>query len=181
MKKSKGFTLTEVLVMIAILLIVTVAIYSAYVLSQRAYWESEMMAEITQNGRVILERITREIRQAREMVTALPATSTDATSTIEFEDGHIANLYHYIRYSQQNQNLLREEIKYYFPSSPAVYEAWNATSSETLMATTTKSEIIGEYVAGLGFWDFPVINASTTLEKGDKRINLQTKIFGRNL
>ena len=67
-----GLTLTELLVTITIFILITVIIYSTHILSQQSYREGEKAAEITQNGRVVLERVTREIRQAKEIVTELP-------------------------------------------------------------------------------------------------------------
>ena len=187
----KGFTLTELLIMISIFLIVTMAIYSAHLISQRAYRESEMLAELSQNGRIVLERMTREIRQAREIVTELPATSTEATSTIEFQDGHDLSYIHYIRYFRdENDNTVkREELAYYFsfsgnPNDPTTYVMWNAIppENEQLVTIILKSpEIIGEYVINLGFWGTRVINIFITLGKEAKSIELSTKIFGRNL
>lgn len=201
MKKSKGFTLTEVLVMIAIFLIVTVAIYSAHVLSQRAYRESEMMAEITQNGRVILERMTREVRQAKEIAFELPLTRTDATTTIEFEDGHtpipspygqLNSDYYYIRYylAADSHDVKRQYRVYCFdtcgtfPNVCTSYHRWNATRETTPTSThpcVLEEKIIGEYVSNLKFWGSRIINIFITLEKANKKIDLETKVFGRNL
>lgn len=209
-KKLNGFTLTELLVMIGIFLIVMVAIYSAHVLSQRAYRESETAAEITQNGRVILERMVREIRQAKEIVTELYYDETGATSTLEFEDGHTPILsryqglgsdHYYIRYYiPTSTNELRRQYRVYCfddcqfdncqPQSDVCtnvcssYHRWNSTQEITPTSThpcVLEDKTIGEYVVGLEFWDLPVINTSITLEKNQKRINLRTKIFGRNL
>lgn len=179
-----GFTLTELLVAMVILVLIVGAIYSGYVLSQKAYREGEMAAEINQNGRVILERMVREIRQTKEIVTSLSATSTDATSTIEFEDGHIVERYHYIHYFKEDNNVKREVKRYYFSGDPATYVVWNATpppGEEKLATTTKEAKIIGEYVTDLGFWGGSVINIFINLKKADKEIDLETKVFGRNL
>ena len=85
-----GFSLTEMLIVIAIFILVILAVYSVYNLSQQAYLTGEKLAEITQNGRVVLERISREIRQAKEIVTELPEERIDAPNEIKFQDGHIS-------------------------------------------------------------------------------------------
>lgn len=181
--RNFGFTLTELLVSIVIFVLIVTSVYSAYFLSQQGYREGGDAAEITQNGRVILERITREGRQAREIVTELSDSEGEATSMIEFEDGHSTTSYCYIRYYQENSNVKREVKKYYFPSDPNIFLPWNAISSiETLTATTTEGPvIIGEHVTGLKFWGVYVINISIALTKNNQTIDLSTKIFGRNL
>lgn len=189
--KNKAFTLTELLVSITVFILVIGAVYGTFILNQRAYREGEISAEIIQNGRVILERITREVRQTKEIVTELPDTSAEAISTIEFEDGHDISYLHYIRYFRDdiNQTVKREIIAYYFipfgdPNSTSTYVVWNAIPpiGETLATTTLEGpEIIGEYVTHLKFWEFKIINISLTLEKKEKSINLNTKVFGRNL
>jgi len=181
--RKKGFTLVETLVTTIILTLVIGAVYGAYTLSQRAYREGEAAAELNQNGRVILERMVREIRQAREMVTDLPATRTEATSTIEFEDGHIIERYFYIRYFKEESNVKREIKRYYFSGDPTTYIAWDATppAGQQKLATTTEEALIGEHVSDLKIWELEGINIFLTLEKEEKSIEFGTKVFGRNL
>ena len=93
MKTQRAFTLTEMIVAITIFVLIVVAVFSAHTLSQRAYREGERAAEISQNGRVILERMAREIRQAKAIAMELPSERADATSTIIFQDGHLASTF----------------------------------------------------------------------------------------
>ncbi len=90
-KNNLGFSLTESVVSVAVLVLIFTVIYSVYLFNQKAYQEGETMAELTQNGRVILERIARELRQAEAIVTVLPQTDQGAGNPveIEFQDGHI--------------------------------------------------------------------------------------------
>ncbi|XOB41993.1 MAG: PilW family protein [Candidatus Nealsonbacteria bacterium] len=85
---QKSFTLTELLVTITILILVIGAIYGTYILSHRTYREEEIAAELTQNGRVILERLTREIRQAQLIATDLASPKDE----ILFQDGHLSSI-----------------------------------------------------------------------------------------
>lgn len=276
--KNTGFTLTEMLVVIAISGLIVVAVYSVYALSQRAYREGETMNEITQNGRVILGRLTREIRQAREIV---PDTPSDE---IIFQDGHLPEVseediaqgggvdgegvsyitlaltasdekdfykdmfieiiggaevgqikkivsynetnqkaevdsdwdtnpddtseykietsYYYIHYyvvpQDDSNNIQREIITYCISEdsvdgdcqaeasckTPGTCTSWGATldAGECLLEVTLEeAQIIGEYVDSLEFWGSGVINIALTLAKKDKSIDLQTKVYGRNL
>ena len=185
---SKGFTLTELLVSIVVIMIVIGAAYSGYYLSRKAYSESEKAAELNQNGRVIIERMTREIRQAREIAVELseeePEEEVSPVGGIIFEDGHIENPYHYIHYFKDNNFLKREVIAYYFSGNPGTYVPWNAAPPEeqTLeIETIEASKTIGEYVTGIKFWNSGAINVYLSLGKDDKIMTLKTKIFGRNL
>ena len=178
-----GFTLIEMLIVIVIFILIILAVYFAYILSQRGYLRGEEVAEITQNGRVILERMSREIRQAKEIVTELSDDGSEISSIIEFEDGHITTMYYYICYYQEGSEVKRKVKRYYFPSDPITFLSWDTTSpTETLTTITTEGPvIIGEYVTNLEFWGSRIINISLTLEKKNKSIELETKIFGRNL
>lgn len=196
---QSGFTLTEMVVAITIFVLIITAVYSAYTLSHRAYREGQSAAEITQNGRVILERTAREIRQAKEIITELADDETGATSTIEFEDGHtpipssyqeLGSDYYYVRYYVNGNEFRRQYRVYCFddcgqlPNVCSSYHRWNAIRETTPTSThpcILEDRAIGEYVAGLEFWGLPVINVSATLEKDQKRIDLRTKIFSRNL
>lgn len=84
-----GFTLTEMMVVVAVSFLIIIALYSAYSLSWRGYVAGEEIAEITQNGRVILERMSREIRQAQEITTELPGERVIPPEEIKFQDGHL--------------------------------------------------------------------------------------------
>lgn len=182
--KNKAFTLSEVLVVITILIIVIIAVYNSYSLSQRAYRESEISAEITQNGRVILERLTREIRQAKEIVGDFPEDREDAEDEITFEDGHISDPYNYIHYFKSDGNIEREVIVYYFSDDQSQTPVpWSAIppGGQTLeVKNLEEARVIGEYVDTLELWGSKVINVAINLEEKDKSLNLETEILGRN-
>lgn len=190
-KQKSGFTLVELLITIAIFILIVVVIFNIQLLSQKFYQQGETRAELLQNGRVILERMTREIRQAKEIVTELSDDETGATGTIEFQDGHDISFIHYLRYFRDDiaETIKREEVAYYFSisgdaASTSTYQAWDAEPPEGEILKTVSLEnhqIIGEYVADLKIWGLEVINISMTLEKQDQTIELRTKIFGRNL
>ena len=187
-KKQEGFSLTELLVVLSIFIIVVVIIFSIYLTSSKYYQAGEDMAEVNQNGRVVLERMVREIRQARELVSELPETAgseipDSLPSLIEFEDGHKTESYWYVSYFKQGDEMMREEKRYYFPSNPEEFLPWNASSSEEdLVFTIVKGpEIIGEYLSDVRFWYTGCVNIFLSLEKNDKKTDLKSKVFGRNL
>ena len=259
-----GFTLTEVIISITILVLIIVSIFSLYLFNQRAFQEGEASSEVLQNGRVILERITREIRQTDEIVTSLPDVPDNPGNPppeeILFHDGHLPLIlelgvaqgasqntiiltssassqddyykgvflkiisgtgsgqikkiieyngtsktatikgnwettpdttsnykidtsYYYIYYFKDDINVKREALTYYFSGDSDTYVPWNAEppTGQTLEQQLLEEEIIGEYVSSLKFWQSPVVNIALSLQKGDRILNLQTKVFGRNL
>lgn len=179
-----GFTLVEVIISLTIFILILVVVYSVHTLHQKSYQTGEARAEILQNGRVILERMTREIRQAKKIVTELSTDETGVTSTIMFEDGHNIVAIHYIHYFKEDINVKREVIAYYFSGDPNTYITRDASpppGQEKLTTVIEPTQIIGEYVTDLSIWGVPVVNVFITLEKEDQKINLKTKILGRNL
>ena len=190
-----GFTLIELLMTIAIFILISGAIFNIYILSQKFYIGGENQAELLQNGRIILERITREVRQAEEIVTALPQTPDNpdnpSPSEIEFQDGHTTSTdYYYIRYylSTSSSEIYRQYRVYCFDSCSVcdTYFLWNDIKFEGAEKIEThpcnlEEKIIGEYVNDLKFWGTSLINASIKLEKNNKEVEVETKVFGRNL
>jgi prepilin-type N-terminal cleavage/methylation domain-containing protein len=86
---NAGFTIPEVLMAISISSLVVLMIASAIFYSQKAYTQGESSAEMAQNARIILERMSREIRQAKRISTSLPETIDEAVNEIQFQDGHV--------------------------------------------------------------------------------------------
>jgi type II secretory pathway pseudopilin PulG len=178
--QKNGFTLPELLVAVFFLILVVGAIYAAYFLSQKAVREGEKSAELNQNGRVVLERMVREIRQAREIVTELPTTNT-----IKFEDGHIPERYHYIHYYKEDSDIKKEIIGYYFSGDVSeTLVPWSAIPppGQTLATTTLQeSRTIGEHVTNLSFSGLRLINIFLTLENKNKSLLLSTQVLSRNI
>lgn len=63
-KDSKGFTLVEIMMALAISGIIVAAIYAAYMSQQRTYLAQEQVAEMQQNIRAGIDMLSREIRMA---------------------------------------------------------------------------------------------------------------------
>jgi len=184
-KKDDGFTLIEILITLTIFLIISVTIYSAFLLSQRASQEVQSSIEMSQNGRVIIERIIREIRQAREVIGDFPVERENAVNEIIFEDGHIAEPYHYIHYFQEGNEVKKEVIGYYFSGDPEEnLQPWNARppDGQTLVKKIIQPAlVIGELVDQLQFWGSgALVHIGLVLKKQDKTFELETSIFGRN-
>jgi hypothetical protein len=127
--------------------------------------------EISQNGRVILDRLAREIRQAEEIV-------GEPSNEIMFEDGHTERL-QYIRYYLQDQNLKRQQIIYYFEADPSVLVRYDATDPDGNSPTEEieKDELIAEKIENLQFNYLSLLSISLTLDS----TVFETKIYPRNI
>ncbi|MCK4967796.1 MAG: type II secretion system protein [Candidatus Aenigmarchaeota archaeon] len=87
-----GFTLVEMLVTVNLTILILLSAYGLYQAGQNVYKRVGDKQEITQNAYVVLDRIGREIRQSREIISELPDVSDNPDyppiSEIEFLDGH---------------------------------------------------------------------------------------------
>ncbi|MFA6594441.1 MAG: hypothetical protein WCT16_04280 [Candidatus Buchananbacteria bacterium] len=185
---NSGFTLVEIVVSITIAIIIFLLITATYVISQSAYSQTDTTAELTQNGRVMLDRLVREIRQAQSISTALPVDTSNPEvlpNEIKFLDGHDISYKHYIRYYQDDDTLKRQIIVYYFPASTTYYVLETDTDVDEPhnppIEATLEDKIVGEFVDDIEFWGDKLININLSLFKGGTSQVLYTAVFGRNL
>ncbi len=94
--KAQSFTLIEMIVSLTIVVLIMGAIYALFSLHQQSFKIAQEREELVQNSRVILERLSREIRQAKEIITSLPETPDiqdfPPSSEIAFQDGHLPTI-----------------------------------------------------------------------------------------
>lgn len=175
MTKAKGFTIIEVLIAITVgaaLLGVVLSIYSLAVRSQAI---SQNRSELTQNSRTILDRLARELRQARAIATTLPA------GQIEFEDGHSGTL-QYLLYFLNNTDLKLQRREYYFADAPAVLVPGNAADDfgNPPQVRILSEELVGQYVQTINFSGGDLITIDLTLYKSPVGQTSRTTVYGRN-
>ncbi|MDO8668788.1 MAG: prepilin-type N-terminal cleavage/methylation domain-containing protein [Candidatus Buchananbacteria bacterium] len=185
-QKNSGFSLVEIIIVISISLILFLIMSMVYYISQTTYNKTDTRAEITQNGRVILDRMIRELRQAQSVITILPADNSDPDSLpaeIKFLDGHNTSNIAYIRYYLDGQDIKREYSRYYFAGdqSTDVYIYDTDQFGNPPVAEIIEDKIIGEYASDLEFWGNNLITINLYLIKGSENINISTSIYGRNL
>lgn len=178
----------ETLVVISIFVLLMIMIFSIYILCQKAYYVGDTKAEIDQNGRIAIDRLSRELRQAKEIVTELPETDDDEdfppANEIKFQDGHIVNDTQYIRYYLKNTTELWREVNfYYFNEAPAVHVKWSAEdeSGDPPLSSTEEDKLIAEHLEILEFYEPNAINIYAVWQKNGHYLYLNTKLFGRNL
>jgi len=186
-KHTKGFTLFEALIAISLGVSLLIVVLSIYTLSIKSLNSSESRSEIVQNGRTILERLTRDIRQARDITTYLPPDDTDPlnppSNELMMQDGHNTELFQYIRYYLTSTDLYRQVVQYSFADEPSVlvsYDAEDEFGNPPDQAIIT-DQLVGQYVEDVQYYGVDMITVLLTLQKGGVTHTTTTMIFGRNL
>ena len=161
-------TLIEALLgtMIAALVVATGS--GLYIMGQRAWSEGVSQAEELQNARVSMDRISRELRQAKEI-------ADTQTNSILFEDGHDTSRLQYVKYLIDTSNDLRRQVITYGKSGALVrYDVPGAQS------TIEIDEIVAESITSLTFtYDTLADTIEINLSLEDKVF--KTKINPRNV
>ncbi len=88
----RGFTLIEILVVVAIFGIIFLIVVNSVILGNKAYWNEENSTEVMQNGRVVLDGISREIRQSKVIISPLSESKDSPSDEIIFQDGHLPKI-----------------------------------------------------------------------------------------
>jgi len=186
-KKAAGFTLLEIIVSISLFTIIIILVSDIYLATQRAYNKNSDIAELTQNARVSLDRISRELRQSSSLITSLPATDDDPgqppASQMFFQDGHDTAQITYLRYYLDGADLMREHKAYFFSDEPLIYVAYNSfnQAGEPPSEIIIDDRIVGEYFTELKFWGINgLINISLKLAKNQNAFAIKTSVFSRN-
>ena len=184
---SKGFTMPEIIVSIALFTIAILLVGSMYVLAQRSYNKGSNQGELVQNARVCLDRISREIRQSVDIVTTLPETSNDPenppTEEIFFQDGHNVSQLTYLRYYLNGTDLMRKHTAYYFDGEEETYVAHDSVdiNGDPPEELIKKNRIVGEYFNTIQFWGADnLIHISIKFTKNQSNININTSVYSRN-
>lgn len=180
---KRGFTIIELLISSAVGTLVLVIAYVSFVTGQKLYRRGILNAELSQNGRIALDRTSREIRQTGQVVTVLsPTPPTPAQNEIKFEDGHTDTI-QYIRYYLSGSELKREQGHYYFPSEPSAWVDYDAKDGYGAPANymTDLDQVVAQNITFINFYGEKVIGIDLTVERDGKDIQFRTKNLGRNL
>ena len=183
-KKSEGFTLLEVIVSISLFVVIILIVNSMYSISQRVYNKSSDEAELVQNARVCLDRISREIRQSVNIITDMPSTPTSTPAEeIFFQDGHDIDQITYIYYYLDGSDLVRQHRAYEFPAESGVYVPIGSVDEfdDSPDKIILKDRIVGQYFDALEFWgENGWVNISIDLSKNQDFLNVDTSVYSRN-
>lgn len=184
--RKKAFSLTELLVAVMISSILVTLTVSVFTLVRKSMVIDQAKADITQNARITVDRLSRELRQTPQVVTLLPLNAADTSVSqpgeIEFEDGH-ANDLTYRRFYLSGTTLQLQVKEYYFAASPSNRVRWNEVngSGDLPLSAVISTQDIAEYVNSLVFYGSEVIQMEVTTTDGlNQTFTLQTSVQGRN-
>ncbi|WP_066637634.1 PilW family protein [Desulfolucanica intricata] len=105
----QGFTLIETMVTVLILLIILASIFSIYTKGVLFWNRSQARSEVTESLRIGMDRLSRELRQAKELVEI-------GTNYILFKDSENRLITYFI----YNQNQLNRRVSGNYNSMPIV-------------------------------------------------------------
>lgn len=185
-RKQRGFTLSELLITVLIGLLIVIIVTTAFSLNQKVFKKSNIKAELVQNGRVTLDLMSREIRQANKIVTILPPDDSNpdlVAHELKFEDGHTDFQIQYIRYYLDGDNLKRQIIVYYFfETDPPTYVYWDDIDAfGPPRQSILEDKLIGENFSNLNFYGQDNINIELILKKYNERVEIKSVINPRNI
>lgn len=184
-EKNQGFTLVELTIAMVIGLIIIILVTTSFGLAQKIFRKSNTRAELMQNGRVALDLMSRELRQAQTIVTALPADDSNPETIaheLQFEDGHVTSQIQYIRYYLNGGDLYREVIAYCFETDCPNYVHWNDVDAfGPPEKQTLEDKIIGENFSNINFYGQDNISLDLNLEKSSEEIWIKAVIKPRNI
>lgn len=182
-----GFTIVELLVAVVLasmLVGMTVSIYSLF---RKSMTLDQARADISQNARVALDRISRELRQTPEVITVLPAdpddTSVAQPGAIEFENGHDNDLTYY-RYYLSGTTLRLDKKEYYLASDPNTRLKWNTEGEGGVMPLfrVISTQDIAINVQSMLFYGLDTVQIIiTTADSNGQSYTLRSQVLGRNL
>ena len=66
-KPSAGFSVIELVIVISVTMLIFLMTYDIYLVSQKSFKIGDTRLELVQNARVVLDRLTRELRQTPEI------------------------------------------------------------------------------------------------------------------
>ncbi|OJI06622.1 hypothetical protein BK004_02655 [bacterium CG10_46_32] len=183
--KKLGFTLFETLISISIGITLFGLVLGIYTLSLRSLADNQNRSELTQESRSILERLTRDIREAKQITTALPQTNDDPqnppVSEIKLEDGHTGIL-QYIRYYITETDLKRQILQYHFSSDPSVLVPFDSADDfgnppdESIIT----DDLVSKFIESIGYYGQNPISVELVLLKGSIRYPSRISLYGRN-
>lgn len=184
---TSGFTLIELLIALSVGLVMLMAVFNLTLLARKAVALSVGRGELTQNGRLALERMARDLRQAQMLVTRLPAsaalTGFPPPAQLEFQDGHDPASLTYLRYHLLGNALYRESSYYSFSSAPGARVPFNIRDAQSNfpIKTVLEDAVIADSFQSLQFFGVKLITVRADLLFGTIRAHLETAILARNL
>lgn len=192
--KRSAFTLVEVLVSTVLAVGLLAATGAAYLQAQRlSVVEAEELAA-SQNARTLVDRISRDVRQATEFVSALPGEPGGEVATLEFIDGHEPQPGgpYYIRYELTGDKVWRRRHYYYRSGQPETRvpltpgevvweEGAEGGDSTTIYRHEVEAHVVADHAASLGFWGGGrLVRIDVVFQYGEVQHPLHSAVAKRN-
>lgn len=183
---KKAFTLIELIVAIGMALIVVSAAISMTILTKRQIAIGSDKLETVQNARSIMDRLSRDLRQAKEVVTSLNDVNNGgiAKNEIEFENGHSSEKVNYLKYYLNGTDLVKQEHHYQFNIDPNNWVIWNARDDQDQLPVLVidNNTIVANYISQINFWKNgdSLVRFEVAATSNNKSSTMRTQIFGRN-
>jgi len=191
---KRGYTLVELLVAASASIILITLATGIYVNVNLQVGRGEEEMILAQNGRAVIDRISRDVRQAVNLATVIPFERVDAVDSLEFEDGHniSADGPTYIEYQLENvQNgigeITRSRHFYYFEGNEGVRLPYNSgtegQSGFNKEIITVDSYTIADDVQSLEFYGTDnLIKIDVTLQHkaNGQTLDLHSAVAKRN-
>lgn len=184
---SRAFTLVELLVAVTVSAILVGITASTYSLFRKSMALDQGKADIAQNARIALDRLSRELRQTPDILTTLPLNPADTSvaqpGVIEFEDGHANDLTY--RYYYISSGVLKVTIKqYYFTYDTGTRVAWNAvgTGGVSPVSSNVATYDVADNILSVAYYgDNELLVIVTSQDSNSQQLQMRTTIHGRNL
>ncbi|MGB9857081.1 MAG: PilW family protein [Dictyoglomaceae bacterium] len=108
----KGFTLTELLISIAVSFIVILAIINFLVIGSQSYQRITQRIDLQRNARLVSDRLIREVKRAESIDPTSDGSSLIFSySVYEINLGIVSSTLSTIRYYVDNNGILRRQVK----------------------------------------------------------------------
>ena len=184
-RRRGGFTLIELLVALGVSFFIFFIMCAVLVPGVKACRATTFSLDLTQNARVAVARMVREIRASPQIVTQLPESPDDpaipVSHTIMFE-GARANYTRYVSYYQSGHELRRRIYTYHLPADPNTPVAFDSYDEfdNPAVATLREDVAIAQYVGNVEIWGIETVNLVITFDYHGRQIACRASVAPRN-
>lgn len=82
---DRGMTLIELMVVVAIMSVASSAMFSLLFAGLKTYWKGDVATQVQQGARISIDRMTRDLRQARRLINGV--SETVGATSVTFNTG----------------------------------------------------------------------------------------------
>ena len=175
-KHLPGFTLSELLVAMAVGLLVINALWIIYLVSNKSFKSGSNKYEVAQNAKIALEKMSRELRETNEIISVLPPDASSPADKITFRDANYAKI-RYITYHLSGTDLNRR-LTHYYLSNP---DDWVISTTPEATLVTDEDIPIATNLTNIKFYGQSLITIEISGQVSSEKIDLTTNVKPRNI